>query len=80
MTEPTSYAAQVIAFGLVRTREGNLRCPDAERLPVGSHLLIEIHSGSEGEYAVAVGAGSAVRFDNTGLTGNPWTGRDRWSM
>jgi len=78
--EATSYAAVVIAFGLVRTREGTMRCPDAERLPVGTHLLVEVYSGSEGEYAVAVGTGSAVRFDNTGLTGNPWTGRDRWNV
>ena len=78
--EATTYAATVTSFGMVRTQLGLIRCPDAERLAIGSHLLVEIHSGSEGEFAVAVGAGATVRFDNTGLTGNPWTGRNRWSM
>jgi len=72
MTEPTTYVAEVIAFGLVRTTEGKLRCPDAERLPVGSYLLVEIMSDSQGEFAVAISGGQSFARVNLELRGNPW--------
>jgi hypothetical protein len=72
MTEPTRLAATVTGPGMVRTSEGLIRCPDAERLPVGSHLLVEIASDSQGEHAVAISGAASFARVNLELRGNPW--------
>jgi len=72
MTEPTRLAAEVTGAGWVRTAQGRIRCPDAERLRAGTRLLVEIHSGSTGEFAVAVSCGQSFARVNMELRGNPW--------
>ena len=76
----TRYAAVVTRPGWVRTCEGELRCPDAGRLPVGSRIEVEMLSTSRGEFAVMAGGSADFGAVNEQLRGNPWTGQNRWGM
>lgn len=78
MSEPTRYAATVIAPGLVRTKERDYPCPDAVGLPVGSRIQVEIRSDSGGEQAVMIGAGQGSDINGSLAGWRTQMMRDRW--